>query len=212
MVGKMCNFLICGPKAAQHIKSLYDSDSDVTWFDIWALGFITACSQLVVQSASAYKNWGLEYAQMLITPARITDVSAKWLNVISLVEDQDNSLISASTCSASTDLNPQCAKLWTGNVYSTMLHLFFRLFAFICKGCCYNNEDRLVCSIYNGFICLPSVVLRLLPFALPCLQGILSVICFVSQTQSSMAVYVISKWLYEYLKRLRRSVSFLLFV
>ena len=49
-----------------------------------------------------------------------------------------------------------------------------------------------VYSFYNAI--LPSAILRFLLFCMPCLQGILSLICFVSQTWNTVTVYVISKW------------------
>ena len=57
-------------------------------------------------------------------------------------------------------------------------------------------KPDLLCLQYLFWLCLFAFsTLRFPSFSIPSLQGILSVICFVSQTQSSVAVYVISKWL-----------------
>lgn len=56
------------------------------------------------------------------------------------------------------------------------------------------QPDLLFCSIYSGSVCLPSARSGFLILHSQSAE-ILSVICFIRQTQSSVAVYVISKWL-----------------
>lgn len=89
------------------------------------------------------------------------------------------------------------ANYWEIESVYNMMHFCFTIVLFVLwKVYIIIMKTDLLCILLSVFIVYSHVPL----FLVPCLQGIWSVICFASQTQSSIAVYVISKlfsWIFN---------------